>query len=154
MYKIYVLSNKDSRLPYEVEGVKNEVLKMIDDFRSGNPKLQECEWEEGGKNYTFKNEFFNKTGRELTEKVIKHNIISEIRFNNFIDVIYPQWCERQTELCFISEYSMPKDRFTCIAEIEHRSIICANENQSVIERVFLPNHQVKDYTIPSIFDMI
>ena len=37
---------------------KNEVLKMIDDFRSGNPKLQECEWEEGGKNYTFKNEFF------------------------------------------------------------------------------------------------
>ena len=38
--------------------------------------------------------------------------------------------------------------------IEHRSIICANENQSVIERVFLPNHQVKDYTIPSIFDMM
>ena len=25
---------------------KNEVLKMIDDFRSGNPKLQECEWED------------------------------------------------------------------------------------------------------------
>ena len=63
------------------------------------------------------------------------------------------WCERQTELCFISEYSMPKDRFTCIAEIEHRSIICANENQSVIERVFLPNHQAKDYKIPSLFDM-
>ena len=63
------------------------------------------------------------------------------------------WCERQTELCFISEYSMPKDRFTCIAEIEHRSIICANENQSVIERVFLPNHYAKDYKIPTIFDM-
>ena len=76
---------------------KNEVLKMIDDFRSGNPKLQDCEWEEGGKNYTFKNEFFNKTGRELTEKVIKHNIISEIRFNNFIDVIYPQWCETRED---------------------------------------------------------
>ena len=49
---------------------------------------------------------------------------------------------------------MPKDRFTCIAEIEHRSIICANENQSVIERVFLPNHQIKDYKIPSLFDMM
>ena len=63
------------------------------------------------------------------------------------------WCERQTELCFISEYNMPKDRFTCIAEIEHRSIICANENQSVIERIFLPNHQAKDYKIPSLFDL-
>ena len=41
-----------------------------------------------------------------------------------------------------------------ILEIEHRSIICANENQSVIERVFLPNHQIKDYKIPSLFDMI
>lgn len=50
---------------------KNEVLKMIDDFRSGNPKLQECEWEEGGKNYTFKNEFFNKTGRELMVNCLK-----------------------------------------------------------------------------------
>lgn len=40
----------------------------------------------------------------------------------------------------------------CIAEIEHRSIICATENQKVVEKVFLPNHQVKDYKEPSIFD--
>lgn len=73
---------------------------------------------------------------------------------NFNHEMFYNWCEKQSELCFISEYSMPKDRFTCIAEIEHRSIICANENQSVIERVFLPNHQAKDYTIPSLFDMI
>ena len=77
--------------------VKEEVLKMIEDFRNGNPILKDCDWEEGGKNYTFKNEFFNKTGRELTEKVIKHTIISEIRFNNFIDVIYPQWCETKED---------------------------------------------------------
>ena len=79
----------------------------------------------------------------------KYEISKDFDYEKFYS-----WCERQTELCFISEYSMPKDRFTCIAEIEHRSIICANENQSVIERVFLPNHQVKDYTIPSIFDMM
>ena len=79
----------------------------------------------------------------------KYEISKDFDYEKFYS-----WCERQTELCFISEYSMPKDRFTCIAEIEHRSIICANENQSVIERVFLPNHQVKDYKIPSIFDMM
>ena len=78
----------------------------------------------------------------------KYEISKDFDYEKFYS-----WCERQTELCFISEYSMPKDRFTCIAEIEHRSIICANENQSVIERVFLPNHQVKDYKIPSLFDM-
>lgn len=77
--------------------VKEEVLKMIEDFRNGNPILKDCDWEKDGKNYTFKNEFFNKTGRELTEKVIKHTIISEIRFNNFIDVIYPQWCETKDD---------------------------------------------------------
>ena len=79
----------------------------------------------------------------------KYEISKDFDYEKFYS-----WCEKQTELCFISEYSMPKDRFTCITEIEHRSIICANENQSVIERVFLPNHQVKDYKIPSLFDMI
>ena len=78
----------------------------------------------------------------------KYEISKDFDYEKFYS-----WCERQTELCFISEYSMPKDRFTCIAEIEHRSIICANENQSVIEKVFLPNHQIKDYKIPSLFDI-
>lgn len=78
----------------------------------------------------------------------KYEISKDFDYEKFYS-----WCEKQTELCFISEYNMPKDRFTCIAEIEHRSIICANENQSVIERVFLPNHQAKNYKIPSLFDM-
>ena len=77
--------------------VKEEVLKMIDDFRNGNPILKDCDWEKGGKNYTFKNEFFNKTGRELTDKVIKHSIITELIFKNFIDVIYPQWCKTKDD---------------------------------------------------------
>ena len=78
----------------------------------------------------------------------KYEISKDFDYEKFYD-----WCERQIELCFISEYSMPKDRFTCIAEIEHRSLICANDNQLVTERVFLPNHQAKDYKIPSLFDL-
>lgn len=55
------------------------------------------------------------------------------------------WCGRQTEPLFISEYWMPEDRFDCVLEIEHRSLICATENQSVIERVFVPKGQKADF---------
>lgn len=78
----------------------------------------------------------------------KYEVSKDFDYEKFYD-----WCGKQTELCFISEYNMPSDRFTCIAEIEHRSIICATENQKVVEKVFLPNHQVKDYKMPSIFDL-
>lgn len=79
----------------------------------------------------------------------KYSISADFDYEKFYS-----WCEKQTELCFISEYDMPQDRFECIAEIEHRSTINANENQSVIERVFLPKHQVKNYKAPSLFDMM
>ena len=78
----------------------------------------------------------------------KYEVSKDFDYEKFYD-----WCGKQTELCFISEYNMPSDRFTCIAEIKHRSIICATENQKVVEKVFLPNHQVKDYKMPSIFDL-
>ena len=117
--------------------VKDEINRMIEDFQSKDPTLRDKEWNSNGKNYSFKQDVFNKTGIELTDKYIKHHIISEISVDNFIDVIYPYDCvNKETD------------------EIEHRSIICANENQSVIERVFLPNHQIKDYKIPSLFDMM
>lgn len=78
----------------------------------------------------------------------KYEISKDFDYEKFYD-----WCEKQTELCFISEYNMPRDRFECIAEIEHRSTISANENQSVIERVFLPKNQAKNYSVPSLFDL-
>ena len=37
----------------------------------------------------------------------KYEISKDFDYEKFYS-----WCERQTELCFISEYSMPKDRFT------------------------------------------
>ena len=55
------------------------------------------------------------------------------------------WCNKQTEPLFISSYEMPKDRFKCVAEFEHRSTLCATANNAVIERVFTPIHQ--DITI-------
>lgn len=47
---------------------KNEVLKMIDDFRSGNPKLQDCEWEEGAEWFIYDGlSQINRGGTEIEE---------------------------------------------------------------------------------------
>ena len=54
------------------------------------------------------------------------------------------WCKKQTELCFISSYEMPED-FIPIAEFPHRSILCATKNNPVLEKVFIPKHQIELY---------
>ena len=52
------------------------------------------------------------------------------------------WCERQTNPVFISEYSMPEDRFECIMEIETRSTLSAtNKAKKSVERLFIPKSQ-------------
>ena len=52
------------------------------------------------------------------------------------------WCERQTNPIFISEYSMPEDRFECIMEIETTSTLCAtNNNKKTVEKLFIPRCQ-------------
>ena len=52
------------------------------------------------------------------------------------------WCERQTNPVFISEYSMPDDRFECIMEIETRSTLSAtNKAKKSVERLFIPKSQ-------------
>ena len=63
------------------------------------------------------------------------------------------WCEKQTEPVFISSYKMPEDRFICIATFEHRSILSAMANNKVLEKVFIPKHQSKEYENPSLFDV-
>lgn len=54
------------------------------------------------------------------------------------------WCKKQTELCFISSYEMPED-FIPIAEFPHRSILSATKNKPVLEKVFIPKHQLELY---------
>ncbi len=66
---------------------------------------------------------------------------------NKIDFDYEafyDWCKNQTELCFISSYEMPED-FIPIAEFPHRSIFCATKNNLVLEKVFIPQHQLELY---------
>lgn len=54
------------------------------------------------------------------------------------------WCERQDAPLFISEYWMPEDRFTCIAEWGRTSSMSATNNSlRVTERIFRPNTQLR-----------
>ena len=61
--------------------------------------------------------------------------------NDFDYQRFYEWCARQTQPVFISSYDMPAEGFRCIAEFEHRSILCATRNNAVTERIFMPIHQ-------------
>ena len=55
------------------------------------------------------------------------------------------WCERQTAPLFISEYTMPEDRFTCIAEWGRVSPASPTNNSlRVTERIYRPNTQLRN----------
>ena len=40
--------------------VKDEINRMIEDFQSKDPTLRDKEWSSDGKNYSFKQDVFNK----------------------------------------------------------------------------------------------
>ena len=62
---------------------------------------------------------------------------SSFDYESFYD-----WCEKQTEPVFISEYTMPDNRFKCIMEIEKTSSYCAtNNNKKTVEKLFIPRCQ-------------
>ena len=52
-----------------------------------------------------------------------------------------RWAESQTEPVFISSYDMPHDRFDCVMEWRHRSILSGRANNAVTERLFVPKRQ-------------
>ena len=57
------------------------------------------------------------------------------------------WCERQTQPVFISEYDMPADRFTCIAEKLKRSLLNRQGSGKLkTEKIFVPKHQSSWYS--------
>lgn len=58
------------------------------------------------------------------------------------------WSEKQTEPLFISSYKMPENRFVCIGTFANRSILSAVANNKVLEKVFIPKHQFKNYKLP------
>ena len=66
---------------------------------------------------------------------------------NKIDFDYERfyvWCKKQKELVFISSYEMPDD-FISVAEFEHRSILSSTAHNKVLEKVFIPKHQLELY---------
>ena len=65
--------------------------------------------------------------------------------NEFNHERFYDWCTRQKELVLISEYAMPKDRFTEVWNKKHRSLLSATTNKWVIERLYVPTHQLQKY---------
>lgn len=63
------------------------------------------------------------------------------KFNH--DAFY-DWCERQTLPVYISEYSMPEDRFVCVAQFEKQSKLSCTGSKKVIEKIFRPKCQVSN----------
>ena len=56
------------------------------------------------------------------------------------------WAENQSNLCLISEYDMPLDRFAIIKAIKHRpNMASKSNNRTVTEKVFIPRHQLSTY---------
>ena len=76
--------------------VKDEINRMIEDFQSKDPTLRDKEWNSNGKNYSFKQDVFNKTGIELTDKYIKHpNEVLSV--GDIVD-------------CYVSEINLEKNK--------------------------------------------
>ena len=53
------------------------------------------------------------------------------------------WCEKQTEPLYISEYWMPPERFECVASIEKSVTLCSGGGKKAVEKLFVPKVQIK-----------
>lgn len=62
--------------------------------------------------------------------------------DHFDKEAFYDWCERQTLPVFISEYTLPDDRFKCVAAFDKTSTICATKTTAVIERLYRPRCQL------------
>lgn len=64
-----------------------------------------------------------------------------------------EWCLKQTEPVFISEYEMPESEFICIGAKSKVIGICATDKSSkAIEKIFIPKHQ-GGYKPLNLFDL-
>lgn len=68
------------------------------------------------------------------------SVIQPFNHEEFYD-----WCCKQNELVLISEYYMPKDRFTKVWSTNHAQSLCATKTSSVQECLFVPTHQLEKY---------
>lgn len=72
------------------------------------------------------------------ENTNKYNKAEDFDYERFYT-----WAESQTSPVFISSYQMPTDRFDCIEEFTHHSMLSSTANNLVTERIFVPKHQTE-----------
>lgn len=72
---------------------------------------------------------------------IKGYVDGTFDYSRFYD-----WCKEQKELVIISEREMPMDDFVSVAQKHHRYTLSKeNNNFQVIEKLFVPKHQLSLY---------
>ena len=77
---------------------------------------------------------------------IPYRGMAQYRHIIFDHEAFYDWCEKQTELVVISEYSMPEDRFVCVASRKRKSTFSATNNALTCEeKLFVPKHQYEMY---------
>ena len=65
--------------------------------------------------------------------------------NEFDHERFYDWCCQQKELVLVSEYEMPRGRFTEVWSKNHRSRLSRTANNGVTERLFVPTRQLAKY---------
>ena len=65
--------------------------------------------------------------------------------NEFDHERFYDWCCQQKELVLVSEYEMPRGRFTEVWSKNHRSRLSGTANNGVTERLFVPTRQLAKY---------
>ena len=66
--------------------------------------------------------------------------------NTFDYECFYDWCKKQKELVFISSYEMPDDFIELtMGSFSHNSTLCATANKKVVEKIFIPKHQLELY---------
>lgn len=82
----------------------------------------------------------------------------EYKYDTFDHEAFYDWAEAQEAPVFVSEYTMPEDRFKCIAEWERISTFSATNNAlKKVEKLFVPNKwydKFKPIEQKSLFDDI
>lgn len=104
-------------------------------------------------NHPHINEIMTVTSKSYDEVCVEANsvIYCDIPYKNtalynkrtFDYSVFYDWACSQDSLVYISEYDMPSDRFTCIAEKQKYAYMGATtKSDERIERLFVPNKQV------------
>ena len=75
---------------------------------------------------------------------IPYKDTDEYIFGGFDHAAFYEWALAQDAVVFISSYDMPAG-FTCVESFAHRSLLSGTKKGRVLERVFMPERQAREY---------